>query len=135
MALVWVAVCVVLVAIELNHLAFFAAFGAVGAAAAALVALVAPSAVVVQVVVAAVVSIAGVRLVRPYVSRVFERRGESFSVRGVHGGLVGARAVTIDHLAPDAIGHIRLLGETWMAVPASGVMPNWCRVWPYIASR
>ena len=46
MALVWIVLCVVLVGVELHHLAFFAMFGAAGAAAAAAVAVVAPSAVV-----------------------------------------------------------------------------------------
>jgi membrane protein implicated in regulation of membrane protease activity len=115
-ALAWVAVCVVLVAIELNHFAFYAVFAAAGAACAALVAVFAPSAVVTQVLVAAVVAIVGVQFGRPYVSRVLEIRGPHFKVRGVHGGLIGAHAVTLDTITANGGGHIRLLGETWLAV-------------------
>ena len=34
-ALVWIVLCVVLIGVELHHLAFFAMFGAAGSAAAA----------------------------------------------------------------------------------------------------
>jgi membrane protein implicated in regulation of membrane protease activity len=120
LALVWIVLCVVLVGVELHHLAFFAMFGAVGAAAAAGVAVAAPSAVVPQVVVAVGVATAGVVLVRPHMSHAFHRRGPGTAIRGVHGGLIGARGLTIDEVRVDASGHVRLLGETWLAVTADG---------------
>ncbi len=120
MALVWIILCVVLVGVELHHMAFFAMFGAAGAGAAAVVAVVAPSAVVAQVVVAVGVATGGVIFVRPMVSQTFARRGPGTAVRGVHGGLVGARGLTIDEVRLDPSGHVRLLGETWMAVTADG---------------
>lgn len=120
MALVWIVLCVLLVGVELHHMAFFAMFGAAGAAAAAAVAVAAPSAVLPQVGVAVLVSTAGVGLVRPHVSQAFHRRGPGTEIRGVHGGLIGARGMTIDEVRVDPSGHVRLLGETWLAVTADG---------------
>ena len=117
---VWIIVAVVLVAIELNHLAFFAMFAAAGAAAAAVVAGFAPSAYALQIAVAIVVAGIGVIAVRPYVSRAFAHRSHGVTVHGVHGGLVGAHATTLDVVAGNPNGHIRLLGETWLAVTADG---------------
>jgi membrane protein implicated in regulation of membrane protease activity len=119
-ALVWILLCVLLVAVELHHMAFFAIFGAAGAAAATAVAVIAPSAVVVQVGVAVAASALGVGLVRPHMSQAFARRGPGTAIRGVHGGLVGARGLTIDEVRLDPSGHVRLLGETWMAVTSDG---------------
>ena len=69
MALAWLVLGVLLVAVELTHLAFFALFAAVGAFAAAIVAWIAPSAVPLQVLVAIVVAALGIWLVRPLISR------------------------------------------------------------------
>ena len=116
LAVIWVAVAVVLIAVELHHLAFFAVFGAAGALAAAVVALVSPSAIVLQIVVGVAVAAVGVVVVRPFVSQSFAKRGPGVSVQGVHGGLVGARGVTLDEVGLDHRGHVRLLGETWLAM-------------------
>lgn len=120
MALVWILLCVVLVGVELHHMAFFAVFGAAGAGAAAVVAAVAPGAIVLQLIVAVGVSAAGVVLVRPHMSPISARRGPGVAVRGVHGGLVGARGLTVDEVRVDPAGHVKLLGETWLAVTADG---------------
>lgn len=120
MALVWIVLCVLLIGVELHHMAFFAMFGAAGSAAAAAVALAAPTAVIPQVAVAVAVSTAGVVLVRPQVSQAFHKRGPGTEIRGVHGGLIGARGMTIDEVRLDPSGHVRLLGETWLAVTADG---------------
>jgi membrane protein implicated in regulation of membrane protease activity len=120
LALVWIVVCLLLVGVELHHMAFFAMFGAIGAAASAVVAVVAPSAVVAQVVVAVGVAAAGVVLVRPQVSQAFAHRGHGTAIGGVHGGLIGARGLTIDEVKLDASGHVRILGESWLAVTADG---------------
>ena len=61
MAIAWIAVGVVLLAVELHHFAFYALFAAVGCFAAAVVAVVAPDAIAVQVVVAVVVAAGGHR--------------------------------------------------------------------------
>ncbi|HEY0520796.1 MAG TPA: NfeD family protein [Ilumatobacteraceae bacterium] len=119
-ALVWIVLCVVLVGVELHHLAFFAMFGAAGSAAAAAVAFAAPSHVLVQTAVAVGVSAAGVAFVRPQMSQAFARRGPGTAIGGVHGGLVGARGLTVDEVRLDHAGHVRLLGETWLAVTVDG---------------
>jgi membrane protein implicated in regulation of membrane protease activity len=119
-AVVWIVLCLLLVGVELHHLAFFAMFGALGAAAAAVVAIVAPSAVPLQVLVAVGVGASGVALGRPHMSQAFARRGPGVAIRGVHGGLVGSRGLTLDEVTLDANGHVRLLGENWLAVSADG---------------
>ena len=119
-ALVWIVLCVLLVGVELHHLAFFAMFGAAGAASAAVVAVIAPSAVLLQTCVAVGVATAGVVLVRPQMSQAFARRGPGTAIQGVHGGLIGARGMTVDEVRRDPSGHVRLLGETWLAVTLDG---------------
>lgn len=116
MVIVWIVLAVVLVAVELHHLAFFAAFGAVGALAAAVVAVVAPSLIPVQIGVAIAVAAAGITLVRPFVSRAFAVRGPGVRIGGVHGGLVAARGVAVDEVGGLRAGHVRILGENWLAV-------------------
>jgi membrane protein implicated in regulation of membrane protease activity len=118
---VWIIIAVLLVAIELATVSFFAIFAAAGAVAAAIVAAFAPGAYGVQIAVAAVVAGIGVVVVRPYVSRVFGHRGDGSTVGGVHGGLIGAQAMTLDEIAVHTPGHIRLLGETWLAVTHDGL--------------
>lgn len=120
MVIVWIALCVVLLAVELHHLAFFAIFGAAGAAAAAVVAGFAPSAIPLQFVVAIVVAGVGLAIGRPFVSKAFALRRTGHHIRGVHGGIVGAHGVTVDEVAELAGGHVRMLGETWLAVTTAG---------------
>jgi membrane protein implicated in regulation of membrane protease activity len=107
---------VVLILLELHHLAFYALFVAIGAFAAGLVAIVAPDAYVLQALVATAVSIAGVILIRPYVSNVFHRHRGGHVAIGVHGGLVGQQAMTLDEVGDQhQVGHVRLAGERWLA--------------------
>jgi len=118
MVLVWLVLAALLVFFELHHLAFYALFAAAGCFAAAIVAVFAGDAYGLQAIVAVLVSIAGVALVRPYVSTVFHRRhGDGHVALGVHGGLVGQEALTLDEVG-DAhhVGHVRLAGERWLAV-------------------
>ncbi len=118
--IVWVVVALLLVAVEMHHLAFFAIFGAAGAAAAAIVALIAPPLVPLQIAVAITVAAAGVLAGRPYVSRAFAHRGSGVRIGGVHGGLVAARGVTLDEVGCDTPGHVRILGESWLALTSFG---------------
>ena len=122
MAIAWVVAGVVLIALELHHLAFYALFAAVGCLAAAIVAVAAPDALGLQALAAVAVAVAGIVLVRPHVSAAFKhRRGESRSP-GVHGGLVGQEVVTLDRVGgPDRAGHVRLAGERWLAVSGAGL--------------
>jgi membrane protein implicated in regulation of membrane protease activity len=117
MVLFWVVLVVALLLFELHHLAFYSLFFAIGAFAAGIVAVVAPDAIGLQALVAVAVSIAGVILVRPYVSNAFHRHKGGHVARGVHGGLVGQEAVTLDEVGDvHQIGHVRLAGERWLAV-------------------
>lgn len=120
MAIVWVVIAVVLVAVEMHHLAFYAMFAAAGAVAAAVVAVIAPSFVPLQIGVGVVVAGAGIAVVRPYVSRAFAPRGPGVRIGGVHGGLVSARGVTLDEVTREPVGHVRILGERWLAVTWDG---------------
>ena len=121
MLIAWLILGALLLLFEMHHLAFFAMFGAVGSFAAAVVAAIAPEAIPLQAGVALGVSTVGVVAVRPFVSRAFDARRSGFSVKGVHGGLVGHEGVTLDEVG-DAhrIGHVRLTGERWLAISGSG---------------
>jgi membrane protein implicated in regulation of membrane protease activity len=94
--------------------------------------------------VAVATTAAGIVAVRPFISRVYDRHHRPAHVaRGVHGGLVGQEALTLD-VVGDAHrpGHVRLAGERWLAVtiaedipPGTPVMVNDVRgttlvVWP-----
>ncbi|HQZ33073.1 MAG TPA: NfeD family protein [Ilumatobacteraceae bacterium] len=120
MVIAWIVICVALLAVELHHLAFFAIFGAAGAGAAALVAVADPGLIAGQVAVAAVVGAIGVVAVRPHMSKAIAHSGSPNAIAGVHGGLVGSNGVTTDEVGPRAGGHVRLLGETWLATSAYG---------------
>jgi membrane protein implicated in regulation of membrane protease activity len=119
--LVWVVIGVLLALFELRHLAFYALFGAAGCVGGAIVAGIAPSALPLQGGVAVAIAVAGVVLVRPYVSTAFASRHEGHVAIGVHGGLVGQEALTLDEVADGPQpGHVRLVGERWLAVSGSG---------------
>ena len=122
MTIAWIAVGVVLIAVELHHMAFYALFAALGCFAAAAVASVAPGAVAVQVVTAVIVAAAGILLVRSRVSAAFAHHYEGERVPGVHGGLIGQEVVTLDRVGGlDEVGHVRLAGERWRAVSGADV--------------
>jgi len=119
--LAWLILGVVLLAIEINHLAFFALFGAAGAFAAALVAVFVPSAYPLQIAVAVLVAGIGIVAIRPMVSEAVHRRYEGRLGRGVHGTLIGEEVISLDIIG-DAhqVGHVKLVGERWLAVSGSG---------------
>jgi membrane protein implicated in regulation of membrane protease activity len=123
LAIAWIAAGVVLLAVELHHLAFYAMFAAVGCFAGAAVAVVAPGAVAVQVIAAVLVAAAGIVLVRPRVSAGLAARHGGHRTRGVHGGLVGQEVVTLDVVGGlDSVGHVNLAGERWRAM-SDGEVP------------
>lgn len=120
MTIVWIAVGVVLIAVELHHMAFYALFAALGCFAAAAVSVVAPDATAAQVATAVVVAAAGIVLVRGRVSAAVAHRYEGEHVPGVHGGLIGQEVLTLDRVGGlDEVGHVRLAGERWRAVSGS----------------
>ena len=117
MTLAWIAVGVVLIAVELHNLAFYALFAALGCFAAAAVAAVLPDAIALQVATAVVVAGLGILLVRGRVSAAFAHHHQVDRARGVHGGLVGEEVLTLDLVGGlDRVGHVRLAGERWRAV-------------------
>ena len=119
---VWLAMAVLLFWFELHHLAFYALFGAVGCLAGALIAFATPAPVSVQLLSAVAVTAVGVVAIRPRVSSAFANRIPGGHVAlGVHGGLVGQEALTLDAVGDDPEpGHVRLVGERWLAVSGSG---------------
>jgi membrane protein implicated in regulation of membrane protease activity len=122
---VWLVLGVALLLFELHHMAFYVLFVGVGALAAAGVALVAPDAVALQAGTCVAVAAAGIVLMRPYLAKVFHRRTDNLHVaRGVHGGLVGQEAITLDEVGQaHHVGHVRLAGERWLAVSGAGTIP------------
>jgi membrane protein implicated in regulation of membrane protease activity len=116
MLIVWVVLAVVLIAVELHHAAFYALFGALGAIAAAIVTIAVPQLIWLQVLVAFVSGSLGVRFVRPYVSRALHRDITEPVAVGVHGGLVGETVEVLDEISPEHGGHVRLVGERWLAI-------------------
>jgi membrane protein implicated in regulation of membrane protease activity len=120
-AIVWLVIGVVLVLAELRHLAFYLLFVGAGCLAAAAVALVAPSAIGAQAAVAVAVAVAGVTAVRPAMNRAFHQHQGGEVARGVHGGLLGQEALTLDVVGDvHERGHVRLGGERWLAVSGAG---------------
>jgi membrane protein implicated in regulation of membrane protease activity len=115
--LAWIAVGVVLIAVELHHLAFYALFAALGCFAGAAVAVVLPDAIAAQLATAVVVAGLGIFLVRGRVSAAFAHHHEVERARGVHGGLIGQEVLTLDLVGGvDRVGHVRLAGERWRAI-------------------
>lgn len=121
MVIAWLVIGGLLLLLEMHHWAFYALFGAIGAFGAAAVALVAPTAIAAQAGVAAGLCAAGVVAVRPFVSKALDARRSGHVIRGVHGGLVGLEAVTLDEVGDiRRCGHVRLTGERWLAVSGGG---------------
>ena len=114
----WAAATLALLVLELASTTFFAIFLAAGTAVAGLFAFLVPdSPWWAQAILAIVVAMAGVILVRPYVSRRLHHGNERPLTPGVHGGFVGQRALPLDDIGDELHpGHVRLAGETWLAV-------------------
>jgi len=121
MVIAWLVLGVVLIALELHHMAFYALFAAAGAFAAALVAVLWPEAYALQVGAAVVVAGVGIVAIRPWMSKSMRPHHPGRLGRGVHGTLVGEEVLTLDTVG-DArhLGHVRLAGERWLASSGSG---------------
>jgi len=117
----WIVAGVVLLAIELQHVALYALFVAVGCFAAAIVAVPAPDAIAAQVATTVAVTAGGILLVRPRVSQALAGHG-GHRGRGVHGGLVGQEVFTLDVVGGTGrAGHVLLAGERWLASSGADV--------------
>jgi len=118
MLLLWVVSGLVLLAVELHTVAFYALFLGIGSlAAAVLVVFVPDSPIWAQALLAAVVAVVGMFALRPFVSRAFLRRRDGVVSFGVHGGLIGQEALTLDAIGDEHhAGHVALASERWLAV-------------------
>ena len=115
---IWAVVGLALLVAEIASSTFFAVFLAAGAFAAGLLAFVLPdSTAPIQAALGVIVSGIGVAIVRPILSRRLHRREPGTIGPGVHGGFVGQRALALDDIGDELHpGHVRLVGEVWLAV-------------------
>jgi membrane protein implicated in regulation of membrane protease activity len=120
--IIWLVVGVALLLAELHTAAFYAVFLAVGAFAAGILAFLLPdSAIWLQAILALAVAMIGVGLIRPRFTSRFIRRGGGTASRGVHGGFVGEQALATDPIGDELHpGHVRLAGESWLAISHDG---------------
>ena len=121
MVAIWFVGGLALLAVELHTVAFYSAFLAIGCFVAGLLALFVPdSPIWVQAAVAAVISVVGLVAIRPFASRTFLHGSGGVVSRGVHGGLVGQEALTLDTVGDEHHpGHVQLASERWLAVTDS----------------
>jgi inner membrane protein len=120
--IVWLVLGVGLLLAELHTAAFYAIFLGVGAIVAGVLAFVLPdSPIWVQAVVALVVAVVGVAIVRPRFATRFLRHQGGAASRAVHGGFVGEAALATDPIGDELHpGHVRLAGESWLAISHDG---------------
>ena len=140
--LFWVVVAVLLAAGEVHTQALYLLFLAVGAAVAAVLGALG-LALWLQVVAGAAAAVGGVFAVRPVLKQAMEGRlAAPYRFPGLAGGLVGARAVTVDTVGDEHHpGHALLANERWLAItdaaepipptprwssPRCGAPPFWC---------
>ena len=119
MPLIWLAIALAFAVGEVSTLAFYAVFPALGAVAAAVAALFGLS-LEGQVIVFAVVSLLGVLAARPPLLHYLKRRQEPEMKSGAE-EMIGKEAPVVDDIL-DAhhSGHVRIGGENWPALSASG---------------
>ncbi len=123
MAIAWIVAGVVLLALELHHLALYLLFAAVGCFSAALIAAAFPGAIPVQILTAVLVAVVGILVVRPRVSATLLSRSGGHRGRGVHGGFVGQEVLTVDAVGGvDQVGHVELAGERWRAISGADIL-------------
>jgi membrane protein implicated in regulation of membrane protease activity len=116
----WLIVAGVLVITEVLTLALFAAFLALGAAGAAIAALLGLPALV-DALVFAVVGVGGIVVGRPPMMRALGRRPGPLLRSGAD-SMIGERAILQEPiLGPDRPGHVKIAGELWPALTATGI--------------
>jgi membrane protein implicated in regulation of membrane protease activity len=122
MFIIWLAICVAFIVLEVHTQAFYALFVAVGAAAAAVTDLTGGG-LWLQGLLFAVLTIGGLSLVRPWLRARFDRATPIVKVRGIQGsadGLVGQPAITVDTVGDEHHpGHALFAGDRWLAVTDS----------------
>jgi membrane protein implicated in regulation of membrane protease activity len=119
MFVLWFAITVAFVALEVHTQAFYALFVAVGAAAAAITDLLGGT-LWLQGVLFAVLTVGGWWLLRPALRARFEQSAPIQKFRGIAAsadGLVGQPAITLDTVGDEHHpGHALFAGERWLAV-------------------
>jgi membrane protein implicated in regulation of membrane protease activity len=119
MFILWFAITVAFVYLEVHTQAFYALFVALGAAAAAIIDLLGGT-LWLQGAVFAVLTIGGWALVRPALRARFERSAPVSKFRGIQAsadGLVGQLAMTLDTVGDEHHpGHALFVNERWLAV-------------------
>ncbi len=119
MFLLWLAITVAFVALEVHSQAFYALMVAVGAAGAAVVDRL-NGTIWAQGLAFAVLTIGGLWLIRPVLRARFDRSVPVAKFHGIQAsadGLVGQRAITVDTVGDEHHpGHALLANERWLAV-------------------
>lgn len=120
---VWLAVTVAFIVVEVHTGAFYALFVAVGAAVATVVALVGGG-LWLQGALFAALTIGGLTLIRPILRERFDRSVPVTKQHGIQSsadGLVGQRAITADTVGDENHpGHALFAGDRWLAVTDTG---------------
>ncbi|MGO8687242.1 MAG: NfeD family protein [Candidatus Dormibacteria bacterium] len=116
----WLIMAVLLAAGEVHTQAFYLLFVAVGAVVAAVLGAFG-LALYIQVLLGAAAAVAGVFAVRPLLKHAMEGRlAAPYRFPGLAGGLVGARAMTVDTVGDEHHpGHALLANERWLAITDS----------------
>lgn len=128
MALIWIVIALILAVAEVATTALFAAFLAAGAIAAVAFAVAGQSAIA-QTAAFAAVSLLGIAVARPWLQRRLGRRPSAETVSGAM-SMIGDVATVVDTVAgltQPALkrrGHVRILGENWLAATDdSSILP------------
>jgi membrane protein implicated in regulation of membrane protease activity len=115
----WLAVTMSFIVVEVHTGAFYALFVAVGSAVAAVVALVGGG-LWLQGALFAAITIGGLTLIRPALRTRFDRSVPLIKQHGIQvgaDGLVGQRAITVDMVGDENHpGHALFAGDRWLAV-------------------
>ena len=115
MALFWLFFAITMVAIEVVTTAFFAIFIAIGGVAAMAYAFTSDN-VWWQIAIFAIVSLGGAVIARPTLVRLFESKTPTPRLPGAQ-QLVGQTAIATDEIGDEHhTGHVRIGGESWLAV-------------------
>ncbi|HEX7474279.1 MAG TPA: NfeD family protein [Candidatus Limnocylindrales bacterium] len=114
----WIVAGLALLAVELHTIAFYSVFIAIGCFVAGVLVLLVPDAPIwLQAALAGTISLIGLVAIRPFASRTFLHGSGGVVSRGVHGGLVGQEALTLDTVGDEHHpGHVQLASERWLAV-------------------
>jgi membrane protein implicated in regulation of membrane protease activity len=120
-AFFWLVVALAFIVAEVVTLALFAGFFAVAALGGALAAALGGD-FLTQGLVVFVIAVAGIALARPPLMRYLMRRRAGPTLSGAQ-EMVGKPGVVEDRIrgaADNERGHVRILGESWLAVSADG---------------